>query len=112
MIVIHNIMVRWQLLLRLMISHEVRVVRLLFVVDNHGLNIGQHVLALPETSIFHLALLDALHAPILFLSTVVGAAAILLIATATSTVEILLDERFHSLLTHILISDIDGVPLS
>ena len=112
MIVIHNVMVSWQLVLRVMISHEVRVIRLLFVVDNHGLNVGQHVLALPKTSILHLAFLYALHSPILFLSSVVRTAAILLIATLTSAVEILLDEGFHSLLTHILSSDVDGVPLS
>ena len=39
-----------------------RVVRFLLIVDNHSLNIAEHVLSLAITTIFHLALLDALHA--------------------------------------------------
>ena len=48
----------------IVVRDQVRVVRLLLVVNDHGLNIRQHVLALPKAPVFHLALLDAVHATI------------------------------------------------
>ena len=55
--------------------------RLLLVVDDHRLDIRQHVLALPEASIFHLALLDALHTASL-LSDQISAPSVLFVARA------------------------------
>ena len=61
-----------------MIGYQIRVVRLLLIIDDHGLDVRQHVLSLPEASILHLALLDAVHAAIIKLS--IGTSLVLLVA--------------------------------
>ena len=44
---------------RIVIGHQIRVVRLLLVVNYHGLDIRKHILALSKASILHLAFLNA-----------------------------------------------------
>ena len=90
-----------QLILSLMISHEVGVIRLFLVVDNHSLYVCEHVLSLSKTTIFHLAFLDALHSHSFFVLYIDRTAAIiLLIATSTASSDILVHVRLHLLVTY------------
>ena len=90
-----------QLILSLMISHEVGVIRLFLVVDNHSLYVCEHVLSLSKTAIFHLAFLDALHSHSFFVLYIDRTAAIiLLIATSTASSDILVHVRLHLLVTY------------
>jgi len=43
------------------LAHQVRILRLLFVINDHGLNICQHVLSLTERLVLLRALLNLLH---------------------------------------------------
>ena len=63
-----------------LVTDQIRVVRLHLVIDNHGLDVREHVLALAEAAVLHLTLLDALHAAVVFDEAVAGAMMVLLIA--------------------------------
>ena len=69
-----------RLLILFLVTDQIRVVRLHLVIDNHGLDVREHVLALAEAAVLHLALLDALHAAIVLDEAVAGAMMVLLIA--------------------------------
>ena len=62
-----------------MMSYEIRIQRLLLVVLDHGLDIGQHVLSLSVASVFTLTLLDGGHATVVLHDPVAGSM-ILLVA--------------------------------
>ena len=64
----------------LVISHQIRIMGLLFVVYYHCLNIRKHVLSLSKASIFHLAFLYALHTASL-LTYEIGTPSIILFIT-------------------------------
>ena len=67
-----------------MLCHKVRVVRLLFVVNDHRLDVRKHVLPLSKASVLHLAFLNALHTASIFNgpSIVLGGASVFLIRAA------------------------------
>ena len=73
-------------------TDQVRVVRLLLVVNDHCLNIGQHILTLAIASILHLALLDALHAAIV-LNQAIAAPVVLFIAAGLAHARIMVPYR-------------------
>ena len=69
-------------------TDQVGVVRLLLVINDHGLDIGKHILTLAIASILHLTLLDALHAAIV-LNQTIAAPMVLFIATGLAHARIM-----------------------
>ena len=87
--------------------------RLLFVIDDHCLNIREHVLSLAEAPIFHLTLLNALHANCVFDAVITTQPVFFVAALVAAMVDIGavtgVNKRLKSLMVHIHSSTLSSV---
>lgn len=88
-----------------MISDQVGVMRFLFVINDHCLDIREHILSLAEAPIFHLTLLNALHSNCVFDAVITTQSVFFVAALSSALVKIStvtgMNKRLKSLMVHI-----------